>query len=188
VTLANKITFFRLLLIPVFCVLVYCYSPDAPGFRWAALLVYAVAAVTDVLDGWVARHFKQQSRLGKRLDPTADKLLINLGFVFLAANPHVIPGIPLWLPVLIVLRDIIVVIGALLLNAFVGPVIIKVRLLGKITTVVLNITLLGTLLGVSFLPWLVGAATLAVLGSCGEYIYDGVWQLRLLKAQFHVKD
>jgi cardiolipin synthase (CMP-forming) len=188
VTLANKITLFRLILIPFFCVLVHLYHPDTPGFRHAALVIYLAAAVSDVVDGWVARRFNQQSRLGKRLDPTADKLLINLGYVFFAANPHFDPGIPLWLPVLIVLRDFIVVVGALLLNAFVGPLIIHVRILGKLTTFVLNGTLLVALLALPILPWFVGLATLVVLGSCGEYIYDGIGQLRLQKAQSHGKD
>lgn len=175
-------------MIPLFCALVHGYQAEHPHFREAALVVYLIAACTDVLDGWIARRFNQQSRFGKRLDPLADKLLINLGFVFLAANPHFEPGIPLWLPVLIVLRDAIVVVGALLLNAFVGPVIIKVRILGKLTTFVLNGTLLVALLALPILPWMVLMATLAVLGSLGEYIYDGVHQLRMLKAQLHGKN
>jgi CDP-diacylglycerol--glycerol-3-phosphate 3-phosphatidyltransferase len=188
VTLANKITLCRVVLIPVFCALVHLYSPSFPGFRNAALLVYLVAASTDMLDGWVARRFNQQTRFGRRLDPLADKLLINLGFVFLAANPHFTPGVPLWLPVLIVLRDTIMVIGAMLLNAFVGPVVIQVRILGKITTGVLMVTMLGALIALPLLSWLVGAATIAILGSCGEYIYDGIRQLKELKAQVHDKE
>lgn len=187
-TVANKITLFRVLLIPVFCGLVHVYDPATEGIRHAALLVYLTAAVTDMLDGWVARRFHQQTRFGKRLDPLADKLLVNLGFIFLAANPHYVPGIPLWFPVLIMMRDIIVVIGALLLNSFVGPVIIQVRLLGKLTTVILNGTLLVALLGWHLLPWAVGIATMAVLASTAEYIVDGIRQLRFLKAQLHDKD
>lgn len=187
-TLANKITLIRVGMIPVFCALVHGYSEAHPELRHVALVLYLIAACTDVLDGWIARRFNQRSRFGKRLDPLADKLLINLGFVFLAANPHFDPGIPLWLPVLIVLRDSIVVVGALLLNAFVGPVIIKVRIVGKLTTFVLNGTLLVALLALPILPWMVLLATLAVLGSLGEYIYDGVQQLRMLKAQLHGKN
>jgi len=187
VTLANKITLFRLLLIPPFCALVFAYGPAATGLRLVALAVYLAAALSDMLDGWVARRFHQQTRLGKRLDPLADKLLINLGLIFLAANPHFEPGIPLWFPALVVARDSIVVLGALLLNAFVGPVVIHVRLLGKLTTVVLNGTLLGALLAFPALPWLVTIATLALLGSCIEYIVDGIRQCRRLKAESHDK-
>lgn len=176
-TLANRITGFRLLLIPVFCALVFLYSPALSWARYAALAVYALAAVSDVADGVVARHYEQPSRLGKRLDPLADKLLINLGFVFLAANPSFSPGVPMWFPIPILVRDCIVVLGALLLNAFVAPLAINVRVIGKLTTVFQNGTLLAALLGVPFLPWLLGATTLLTLASCAEYIHDGMAQL-----------
>jgi CDP-diacylglycerol--glycerol-3-phosphate 3-phosphatidyltransferase len=178
VTLANRITLVRLVLIPVFCGVVYCYAPTHLWARPAALAIYGVAALTDMLDGWVARRFNQRSRLGMRLDPLADKLLINLGFVFLAANPSFEPGVPLWFPIPIMIRDIIVVIGALLLNAYIGPVHIKVRMIGKVSTLFLNGTLFFALLSVPFLPWLLWAATLLTLASCAQYIYDGIQQLR----------
>ena len=177
-TLANRITCFRLFLIPVFCTLVFVYAPAYSWVRHAALAVYAAAALSDALDGFVARHWERPSALGKRLDPLADKLLINLGFVFLAANPNFSPGVPLWFPVPIVIRDSIVVLGALLLNAFVAPVVIRVRVIGKLTTVFLNVTLLAALLEVSVLPWMLGATALLVLASCAEYIHDGMAQLR----------
>ncbi len=177
-TLANRITFSRLLLIPVFCALVFLYSPEKPWARYAALVVYATAALTDMLDGMVARHLEQPSRLGRRLDPLADKLLINMGFVFMAANVSFSPGVPLWFPLPILVRDSIVVLGALLLNAFVAPVTIKVRVIGKLTTVFQNGTLLAALLGIPQLPWLLAATTFLTLASCAEYIYDGMAQLR----------
>lgn len=177
-TLANRITLVRLALIPVFCGVVYCYSPAHLWARPAALAIYGTAALTDFLDGWVARRFNQRTRLGMRLDPLADKLLINLGFVFLAANSFIEPGVPLWFPIPIMIRDSIVVIGALLLNAHVGPVTIKVRAIGKVSTLILNGTLFFALLGVPFLPWLLWAATLLTLASCAQYIYDGIQQLK----------
>jgi len=178
VTLANRITLVRLALIPVFCGAVYAFSPAFPWARPAALAIYAAAAMSDVLDGWVARRFNQRTRLGMRLDPLADKLLINLGFVFIAANPSFSPGVPLWFPIPIMVRDIIVVLGALLLNAYVGPVTIKVRAIGKVTTLFQNGTLFFALLGVPFLPWLLWAAALLTLASCAQYIHDGIQQLK----------
>lgn len=157
--------------------MVFLYSPAFPLARPVALAIYGTAALTDLLDGFVARRYGQQTSLGKRLDPLADKLLINLGFVFLAANPSFSPGVPMWFPIPIVARDSIVVIGALLLNAFVGPVSINVRAIGKLTTVFQNGTLLAALLEVSFLPWLLGATTLVTLASCAEYIRDGIQQM-----------
>lgn len=184
VNLANRITTLRLLLIPVFCLLVYLYSPAQPWVRHAALATYGAAALTDVLDGLVARRYRQQTALGMRLDPLADKLLINLGFVFLAANPDFSPGVPMWFPLPIMVRDCIVVLGALLLNAFVGPVTINVRATGKLTTIVLNGTLLAALLEAPFLSWLLGGATLLVVASCAEYIRDGIQQLNATRGRF----
>lgn len=177
-TLANRITLVRLVLIPVFCGVVYLHSPAHPWARITALAIYGAAALTDVLDGWIARRFDQRTRLGTRLDPLSDKLLINLGFVFLAANPSFEPGVPLWFPIPVMIRDIIVVVGALLLNAYVRPVDIKVRVIGKVSTLFQNGTLFFALLSVPFLPWLLWAATLLTLASCAQYIYDGIQQLK----------
>ncbi len=184
-TLANRITLVRLVLIPVFCAVVYSYSPAHLWARPAALAIYGVAALTDILDGWVARRFNQRTRFGMRLDPLADKLLINLGFVFLAANASFEPGVPLWFPIPIMIRDIIVVVGALLLNSYVGPVTIHVRVIGKVSTLFLNGTLFFALLGVPFLPWLLWAATLLTLASCAQYIHDGIHQLKAGGEQSH---
>ena len=177
-TLANRITLVRLALIPVFCAAVYAYSPAHPWARHTALFLYGAAALTDILDGWIARRFDQRTRLGMRLDPLADKLLINLGFVFLAANASFEPGVSLWFPIPIMARDIIVVVGALLLNAYVGPVNIRVRAIGKVTTLFQNGTLFFALLSVPFLPWLLWAAALLTLASCAQYIHDGIQQLK----------
>lgn len=177
-TLANRITLVRLVLIPVFCGVVYTYSPPHLWARPVALAIYGMAALTDMLDGWVARRFNQRTRFGMRLDPLADKLLINLGFVFIAANGSFEPGVPLWFPIPIMIRDIIVVVGALLLNAYVGPVNIHVRVIGKVTTLFLNGTLFFALLSVPFLPWLLWAAALLTLASCAQYIHDGIQQLK----------
>ena len=185
-TLANRITGIRLLLIPVFCVLVYLYSPSTAWARPAAIAVYGAAALTDILDGLVARRYRQQTRLGRRLDPLADKLLINLGFVFLASNPHFSPGVPMWFPVPLVIRDSIVVLGAMLLNAFVRPVTINVRMTGKVTTILQNGALLAALISVPFLPWLLWAAVAATVVSCAAYIHDGIRQLRAAGEQNRV--
>lgn len=79
-TLANLLTFSRILLIPVFVVLLANPTPDR---SLAAALVFIVAAVTDLLDGYVARRTGQITTLGKLLDPIADKLLVLSGLILL---------------------------------------------------------------------------------------------------------
>ena len=69
----------RLLLIPVFVALIVSYTREQPWIRYSALGVYAVAAISDALDGFVARAYNQKTKLGTLLDPLADKLMVNIG-------------------------------------------------------------------------------------------------------------
>ena len=70
---ANKLTILRVVLIPVFLVILYWGFPYS---NWVALLVFIIASVTDTLDGWVARHYNQVTTFGKFMDPLADKMLV----------------------------------------------------------------------------------------------------------------
>jgi cardiolipin synthase len=99
----NAISIFRLLLVPVFLWLRLSGEPE-----WA-LGVFILASVSDVLDGFLARVLNQRSKLGGVLDPVADKLL-----VFTAIFSLVLSGvIPLWLLVILLVRDLTMVAGAL---------------------------------------------------------------------------
>jgi cardiolipin synthase len=102
----NSISIFRLFLVPVFLWLRLSGEPE-----WA-LGVFILASVSDVLDGFLARVLNQRSKLGGVLDPVADKLL-----VFTAIFSLVLSGaIPLWLLVLLILRDLTLVAGALVVG------------------------------------------------------------------------
>ena len=72
-TTANKLTLCRVVMIPIFLVLLYV---DFSGHLWAALAVFILASVTDFIDGYVARHYNQITDFGKFMDPLADKLLV----------------------------------------------------------------------------------------------------------------
>ena len=72
-TTANKLTILRIILIPVFLVLLYL---GFPGCRLAALAVFIIASLTDLLDGYIARHYNQITDFGKFMDPLADKMLV----------------------------------------------------------------------------------------------------------------
>lgn len=75
-TTANKITIFRIILIPVFLVLAYM------GQSLAALLVYIIACLSDMADGYIARHYNQITNFGKFMDPLADKVLVLAAMCF----------------------------------------------------------------------------------------------------------
>src|SRR5512147_1176143 len=92
-TVANQLTMVRMALVPVFVLLVL-----GREFGWA-LVTFVVAGLTDALDGWVARHTHQSTRLGQMLDPVADKLLAGAAYVLLTWGPSVSCTLPAWLTV-----------------------------------------------------------------------------------------
>lgn len=94
-TTANKITIFRIILIPVFLMLAYM------GQSLAALLVYIIACLSDMADGYIARHYNQISNFGKFMDPLADKVLVLAAMCFFVENGQM-PG---WAVVIVLFRE-----------------------------------------------------------------------------------
>lgn len=128
-TLANQLTFLRMLLIPAFVLLVL-YG----RFGWA-LLVFSVAGLTDALDGLTARWTGQKSELGAWLDPAADKLLLVTTFVVLTLpDIGLVNRIPLWLTVLVISRDVGIVLTVAVVNLASGPRTFRPSALGKLAT------------------------------------------------------
>lgn len=78
-TTANKLTLFRVVLIPIFLLLLYL---DFPGHKLWALAVFILASLTDLVDGYVARHYNQITDFGKFMDPLADKLLVTAAMLW----------------------------------------------------------------------------------------------------------
>ncbi len=97
--LPNKLTLFRMLAIPV---LLFLFPLDFDALNTFCAFLFAVAAWTDFFDGFIARRFQMESRLGKLIDPIADKLLTTAGMVLLIAN-HTIWA---WLAGFLLCRDI----------------------------------------------------------------------------------
>lgn len=110
-TIPNLISLIRMGLTPLFIIAVLEQRPQR------ALVIFAIAGVTDALDGLIARYFNQHSALGAYLDPIADKLLLTAGFVVLAI-PKVHEGvvIPLWITVLVLARDLTILVVSLVLQ------------------------------------------------------------------------
>ena len=176
-TLANRITLIRLLLVPVFAALIITYTREHPWIRYAALAVYTVAAISDALDGFVARAYNQKTKLGTLLDPLADKLMINIGFVFMAVNDQFAYRIPYWFPVVILARDVMIVMGAYLINEFYGPVRVKPRVTGKLTTCFQMGLVIAVLLEVGFADKLLMATVAISAVSYVDYMYTGIKQV-----------
>jgi cardiolipin synthase len=171
-TVANQLTMLRMALVPAFVLLVL-----EREFSWA-LVVFVVAGLTDALDGYVARHANQSTRLGAMLDPVADKLLAGSAFVILTWSSAVACTVPVWLTVTLLFRDGMIAVGVLVVNLTVGPREFAPSRLGKLSTA-LNIATGAAVLAANAtgecpraLSWLY-AATLAVLiASTAHYVYQ----------------
>ena len=97
-TTANKLTILRVLMIPVFLVVLYW---GFPGCRYVALGIYIVACLTDLLDGYIARHYNQISDFGKFMDPLADKMLVMAAMCYFVEYGQM-PG---WCLAIVLLRE-----------------------------------------------------------------------------------
>lgn len=130
-TVANLLTVLRLILIPVFVTAAYYQN-----FDWA-LCVFFAAAITDGLDGLVARAFNQKTQLGAILDPMADKLLLVTAFIVLSFPRFTVtPPIPFWLTATAISRDVFIVLGALVINMTTGFSDFRPSVPGKVNTFV----------------------------------------------------
>ena len=98
-SIPNLLSLLRLVLVPVFAVVFFQPAPDA--HRWA-VLIYLTAFLTDVADGWIARHFNQITKLGRILDPLADKLMTFTVIICITADGI----IPLWAVVVFFLKEL----------------------------------------------------------------------------------
>ncbi|HRF09954.1 MAG TPA: CDP-diacylglycerol--glycerol-3-phosphate 3-phosphatidyltransferase [Xanthobacteraceae bacterium] len=108
-SLANILTYGRIAAVPAVAACLFGIAVLDGGLwlRWLALAIYFAAAVTDYLDGWAARTYGQISRLGRMLDPIADKLLVSSCLLMLAAD-GTIRGWALWAAIIILCREILV--------------------------------------------------------------------------------
>jgi cardiolipin synthase len=107
--LANLLTYGRIIAVPVVAAVMFGFAVlEGPlWLRWVALAIFIAAAVTDWLDGWAARTYGQFSRLGRMLDPIADKLLVAICLLLLAVD-GTIRGWSLWAAIIILCREILV--------------------------------------------------------------------------------
>ena len=180
-TTANKITILRMLLVPFFVVQVLYYVKAGDEiYRLLAILSFAVAAICDGVDGYIARRYNQRSELGTILDPLADKLLLVSGIVVLSfEHRQYLETVPLWLTGTIIGRDILVLVGMFVIQMTVGKVVIRPRILGKVATVLQMVVVLWILLKWPenwLFAWILGAAICT--GASGLlYVWDGVRQL-----------
>ena len=150
-TLPNALTLLRILAIPFFAIALWY------GHHWQAFIIFVLAGLTDLLDGFIARRFNQKSELGAILDPAADKLLMTTAFVLMSwRTQHAVAPIPVWVAILAISRDVLISLFALLAFGRLKNTKFRPTLLGKLTTgtelVAISLGLLFNALGSR--PWL----------------------------------
>src|SRR5579862_6831306 len=140
-TFANQLTLLRMLLIPLFVILVVY------GYLGWALVVFVTAGVTDALDGLIARLSGQKTRLGAWLDPMADKLLLVTTFVVLTLpNMDLANRLPTWLTVCIISRDVVIVFTVAIVNLAIGRRTFRPSIFGKVATATYIVTAIAAML------------------------------------------
>ena len=160
--LPNILTLTRVLLIPLFVIFII-----NKYFEWA-LVTFAIAGITDGIDGLIARLTHQRTELGAYFDPIADKLLISAAFISLA----IIEIIPSWLVVIVITRDVIILVGFLVMFLVNYHPKINPSFLSKMTTTFQIVTILSVLLA-RYLPVFQQLSMLAIYGTTIITILSG---------------
>ncbi len=170
INIPNTLTILRIVAIPIFVTMLMYNVP------LGALIIFIFASITDILDGLIARLKNQQTELGRFLDPMADKFLLITSFVLFS----IYNWIPPWLTICIVSRDLIVVVGWLMLYLVKHITIIKPSKLGKSAIAFQSILVTYVLIKINFnifhqiqdfLIWITAAVTIA---SGLHYLYKGL--------------
>jgi len=169
--LANKISITRILLIPFFVAAVIYYSPERDYLRFIALGIFLLAVISDGLDGYIARTMNQKTVLGSYIDPIADKLLLVTAFICLTIAKNY--NLPAWVLLTVISRDIIIILGSIVVYLIKGHLEVMPSKLGKITTFFQMLTVIFVLLHFrySYIVWTT-AVVFTVLSGIG-YIRKG---------------
>jgi len=166
---ADKLSLSRIILVPLFVSLLI-YSGTHPYLRFVAVGVFIIAVLTDFFDGLVARIKKEKSELGQIIDPLADKLLLLTAFIslYLLHFP-----IYLWVVLVVVSRDLIILLGVVILHFLKIEITISPSMWGKITTFLQMFTVLWVLIGIPHHFYICVAVIIFTLISGFDYFLKG---------------
>ncbi len=176
-TFANKITIVRIVAVPFFIATLLYYAPERDHLRYVALGIFLFAVISDVIDGYIARTRNQKTIAGAILDPLADKLLLISAFICLSMiGVYFDPALrlPVWLVVAVISRDVILLLGSMIIHLVQGKLIIDPTRWGKATTFFQVCCIIGMLLQWPFSPviWYITVILTAISGL--DYIYGGI--------------
>jgi cardiolipin synthase len=177
-TIPNLITLVRILLIIPFVHYVNT------GQDRRALVIFFIAGVSDTIDGTIARVFHQSSKLGRLIDPVADKVLAGIAYVVMSLFRDGRSAIPVWVMAFVITRDILILLGCAIIYFKAHTTAFRPTLAGKLNTFIELITL-GLFLGVSLipaiatiLPVLYIVLAISIVISFSGYVRQGIGMLR----------
>ncbi|MFH1856570.1 MAG: CDP-alcohol phosphatidyltransferase family protein [Candidatus Omnitrophota bacterium] len=176
VPLANKLSILRILCIPFFIGTLIYYNPQRDYLRWISLGIFCVAALSDFFDGFFARKLQQKTTFGAIIDPLADKALLISSFITLAALKSSIWNFkfPTWIPIIIISRDAIILLGSALICALKKEFKILPTPLGKLTTTFQMTTIICIIANFKFAPFIWNTTVLITVFSGIQYITHGI--------------
>ncbi len=167
--LANKITISRIILTPFFITAIVYSKMNI------ALAFFILAVISDALDGFIARTRGQKTILGTILDPVADKVLLISAFICLALIKNLPPALklPPYVPIIIISRDAIIVLGSIIIHVVKGDVKIEPSIWGKVTTFFQMMTIVGILVRFEYSEFVWVTATVFTIISGIDYMLKG---------------
>jgi len=173
--IANKISTFRILIVPFFiaCFIYYSQDPLARNYlRFLALGIFLLGVISDAIDGFIARKSQQQSPAGLILDPLGDKLLLMSAFICLYLAPLGIK-FPLTVTLIVISRDILILMGAVVIFIVKQKINIFPTRWGKLTTTFQMLSVVTVILQweFSFLFWWIAVFFTIISGT--DYIMRG---------------
>ena len=197
VTIPNYISIFRLMIIPVFVIALLDFSESGVEISWwTAVIAFCVASISDGIDGYIARRFKQRSELGTFLDPMADKLLLLSGLIILSFSSNHLPKLPVWMIGMVFGRDLFLLLGFFVITYWCGKMKIQPHFLSKCATVLQMFVVAWGVLGrkdqfgleADLFFWWCLLATICTGLTFLIYFPAGVAQLRAVPASSPSKD
>lgn len=170
---ANKISTFRILTVPFFIATIIYYSPERGYLRLVALGIFFLGVISDAVDGYIARKSKQHSKAGLVLDPLGDKLLLMGAFICLSPMSRLPLNFPLWVTLIVISRDAIILLGALVIYIVKQNIDIQPTRWGKLTTTFQMIAVILVLLQFrfTFLFWWIAVIFTVISGL--DYVRRG---------------
>lgn len=170
---ANKISTFRILSVPFFIASLVYYSSERSYLRFVALGIFILGVISDAVDGYIARKSKQYSKAGLVLDPLGDKLLLMSAFIFLSLKSEFTLRFPLGVTFIVISRDVIILLGALVIYIVKQDINISPTRWGKLTTTTQMVSVIAVLLQlrISHLLWWVAVFFTVISGI--DYVKRG---------------